>query len=85
MYNQKETELLTCNDVRISVFALVFWVLRVLSCVFIQARISSNFFVFLAETNILKQQIQCQYRTQLHVLILIEVVFLCLIQGHACF
>ena len=58
----KETELLTCNDVRISVFALVFWVLRVLSCVFIQARIRSNFFVFLAETNILKQQIQCQYR-----------------------
>ena len=49
---------LTCDDVGVSVLVAIFWVLRVLSRVLLQAVVCSQLFVLLAEADILKRRLE---------------------------
>ena len=47
---------LTCNDVRVSIFVRVVWMLRILGRVFVETTVGSDLLVLLAEADVLKRK-----------------------------
>ena len=52
---------LTCNDVRVSIFVRVVWMLRILGRVFVETTVGSDLLVLLAEADVLKRKEKKQF------------------------
>ena len=56
-FSQPKVSILTCHNVGIAIFALVFRALRVLGSVFVKARVRPHFLVFFAKSDVLELKI----------------------------